>query len=109
ALGAARALERRVRGARQGARPRRAALGHGPLPGRGANTVSSERKEQPSGAGTETPSKTSGEIQTAPGGPEPRLRSSLRESSGDKFRASGLYRLSAIIDPRRRSGPGASF
>jgi signal transduction histidine kinase len=53
--------------------------------------------------GAELPKKTSGEIVTPPGSAEPRPRSS------DVVRASGLYRLSGIFDPRRRSGPGNSF
>jgi signal transduction histidine kinase len=51
---------------------------------------------------TETPSKISGEI-VAPVGVEPRPRSS------GELRASSFYRLSGIFDPKRRSGPGASF
>jgi signal transduction histidine kinase len=47
--------------------------------------------------------KASGEIQTPAGSPEPRGRSS------SEVNASSLYRLSGIFDPRRRSGPGASF
>ncbi len=45
--------------------------------------------------------KISGEIRAASGEPRPR-------SSGE-VRASSMYRLSGIFDPRRRSGPGASF
>jgi two-component system, NtrC family, sensor kinase len=53
----------------------------------------------------EAPSKISGEI-VAPGGPEPRPRSS---GSSDSIRASTMYRLSGIFDGRRKSGPGSSF
>ena len=56
----------------------------------------------------ETPSKISGEI-VAPGGPEPRPRSSGDLRASDSVRASSLYRLSGIFDPRRKSGPGSSF
>jgi signal transduction histidine kinase len=51
--------------------------------------------------GSDAPSRISGEIIAA--GTEPRPRSS------GEVRASSMYRLSGIFDPRRRSGPGASF
>jgi signal transduction histidine kinase len=51
--------------------------------------------------GSDPPSRISGEILAA--GAEPRPRSS------GEVRASSMYRLSGIFDPRRRSGPGASF
>ena len=57
------------------------------------------------GDAPDTPSKVSGEVSGeilgAAGEPRPR-------SSGD-VHASSVYRLSGIFDPRRRSGPGASF
>ena len=51
--------------------------------------------------GPDAPSRISGEILAA--GAEPRPRSS------GEVRTSNMYRLSGIFDPRRRSGPGASF
>jgi signal transduction histidine kinase len=57
--------------------------------------------------GSDTPSKISGEI-LAPSG-ELRPRSGVSGSSSEGVRASSMYRLSGIFDPRRRSGPGASF
>ena len=62
--------------------------------------MSPSSKSPKSSPGTDA-NKVSGEILT--GGPEPRSRSS------GNVRASSIYRLSGILDPRRQSGPGASF
>jgi signal transduction histidine kinase len=47
--------------------------------------------------------KISGELRISGSGPIP------SSGSNESVRASNVYRLSGIFDPRRRSGPGASF